>query len=283
VSRALLISALWLAALPSAADAQGDVLVVVDAGPLRELLRVELEARSIHPRFEPLVRDPASRAADLGAVGALWLEGAVVVAWSVTRPEGARVQVDLTDPAMVALVSAALMEELLDAPVPEPPLVHPGYHVPALGLYTGAGAGGHLRFLPQLDGSASVRSSLGLQWIEGFRIGAVGAADTYLAHVSTLFTMTSVAFSAGLEVGARLGDDTWAFHFGGHALLGQGRSHNGVDAPPPYTLQAGVYGGAGIWLDPRVELGLRAEVEVWEEPGFATTPVARLCARVEWR
>lgn len=283
VSRIVWIAVLWLAAAPVAAQTSPEVVVFVEDGPLRAPLRIELVARGLAPHFEAPVPDPARRAAASGAPAALWIEGGWLVAWSTAHPEGARVQVSTADPATLAVVAAAIIEELSSSEVPAPPLLDTGYHVPSVGLYTGLALGAFMRFVPSIDGFFSVRTSLGMQWIEGLRIGVVLAGDGYFFTVEG-GSHGSAGLSGGLELGARLGDDLLAFHFGAHALFGQGRAYPDRPNPStPFTFVAGVYVGAGLWADPRVELGLRAEGEIWEEPGHATTPVLRLSARIEWR
>lgn len=262
-----------LALLTSTAAAQ-HVVVLLDEGALRTQLAQELQARAMDATLEPRAPDPYARAAELDADLVVFFETDAAEALLVGPLRRPMRLLTMDDPAALAAAAAALLAGQR-GPRPERP-----YHVPAVGLYTGAEVFGYARFAGAIDGHVGVRSSLGLQLREGFRIGVAYTFDGYAWSTET-GSSWGLSVAAGGEVGFRFEDELVAVHVGGHVLAGPGRYW--ADGNGQYVVQAGGYLGLGFWLDPRLELGLRATGEVWEEPGYGTTPVARLSARIEWR
>lgn len=254
---------------PSAAHAQ-DVLVLLDEGPLRTALTVELETRGIDAAFAPAAPDPDVRAAEAGAPQVVYLEEGRLHVGARRRPVRLGV---IADPSTLAEAAAALIEGNL-APLPR------RYRVPAIGLYTGLEAFGYVRFSRATDGHAGIRSSLGMQLREGLRIGAVYSLDGH-SWSTDGGSSWGLDIAAGVEAGWRFDLETLAVHVGAHVLAGPGRRW--ADGQSAYILQAGGSVGMGVWLGPRVELGFRASAEVWEEAGYATEPVIRGALRIEWR
>lgn len=254
---------------PSVACAQ-DVLVLLDEGPLRTALTAELERRGIDAAFAPASPDPDVRAAEAGAAQVVYLDGGRLHVGARRRPVrlGA-----LSDPAILAEAAAALIEGTL-TPLPR------GYRVPAVGLYTGLEAFGYARFSWVTDGHVGIRSSLGLQLIDGFRMGVVYTLDGH-SWSTSVGSSWGLDIAAGVEAGWRFDLEVVAVHVGAHLLAGPGRRW--ADGQSSYVIQAGGYVGIGVWLGRRLELGFRASAEVWEEAGYATEPVIRGALRIEWR
>lgn len=266
--------ALGILALFTSTAAAQHVVVLLDEGALRTELARELDARTMDATFEPRAPDPYLRAAELDASLVVFFEGdgaGALLVGPLRRPTRLAA---MDDPSVLAAAAAALLEGHR-GPRPERP-----YHVPAVGLYTGVEVFGYARFAALTDGHVGVRSSLGLQLREGFRVGVVYAFDGFSWSTET-GSSWGLSIAAGGEVGFRFEDELVAVHVGGHVLAGPGRYW--ADGNSRYIVQAGGYVGLGFWLDPRLELGLRGTGEVWEEPGYGTTPVARLSARIEWR
>jgi hypothetical protein len=255
---------------PSVARAQ-DVLVLLDEGPLRTALAAELERRGIDATLAPAAPDPDVRAAESGAAQVVYLEGGRLHVGARRRPVSLGA---ISDPATLAEAAAALIEGNL-TPLPR------RYRVPAVGLYTGFEVFGYARFSWVTDGHVGVRSSLGLQLIDGFRIGAIYSLDGHSWSTPGVGSSWGLDFAAGVEAGWRFDFEVVAVHVGAHVLGGPGRRW--ADGQSSYVIQAGGYLGIGVWLGRRLELGFRATAEVWEQAGYATEPVIRGALRIEWR
>jgi hypothetical protein len=303
----------WLAlalllALPSLAHAQAHVVVIVPVeGPLRALLDIELAARGLSARFAAPGAESSACVVDPDAVGALVIEttgGTTIHAYGRACDASAAWHQDgEADARVLAVVSATMLEDLLAATLPEAevasaplvvapprdvrvaapdeePAAPPSFRVPHLGLFTGVDIGAWIGLVPGVEANASARTSLGLQWAGGFRIGVVGQLDGYGLSEATASSYRAQP-AVGIEVGGRFGDTLFAFHVGAHALLGLGHPRSAL-GEQPLTGILGGYLGAGLWVDPRVELGLRVQAEAWIEDG-RSFPILRVLARCEWR
>lgn len=283
IAGALVCWALQSPVAARAQDATGQVLVFVAPGPLADAFRLELEARGRVVHIAPLIDHPTALARETGALAALWLEGPTIVVWVAARDAISRLRIPDAEPRVTALVGAAMLEEELTVARPFEPVADTAYHPPAIAPYASAGPVGFLRLAPRVNGLIGMRSSVGIQWREGPRVGLVWCLDGHDDRGGA-DVVESVFPAWGIEAGARLGDGLLVLHVGGHVLVGIPRPHVHPELViPTLMLMAGGYVGMGFQVHTRGELSLRGIVEVWEEPQWATTPVIRGAVVWEWR
>lgn len=299
------------------ARAQSEILVLVSSDAhFRELLDIELGARGLRARFElPDASDleahvvaaevEAGLALEPDALGGIIVsafrrEGGATARWRWAPDAGAE------DARVVAVVSAALVDELLAAPslaspteppiapAPEPdgdvatfvaagtPLLATPPRVRTIHFYSGVSVGAWARLQPSLDASLAARTSLGVQWQDGLRIGLVGQLDGY-AYSADGNSHYDPLGAGGIELGGRFEHEVLAFHVGAHALVGGGQRRVVVESDDQLIGIAGGYVGLGVLLTEHVELGVRIEAEAWFESGQAPSPTLRASLRLEMR